>query len=403
MKTKLSDSELTIKLEQVEAERDKAKKDSEFVRQWYSTRVRRLEDWVREYDGKGLPGAMVKEFFAIQANGTANHMENPEYNSQINKLRHLAETARAERDTYKAEGEHNAEVVLATRQLSIDSMRAIRDAVGAPDDNQPAIVYVRAMVSDLVRVTAEREALDKRLTEYIAEKDALAYDLDISRDRTAALRAKLADLERDNEHLRMEDGLSKFYQMQERLAQSEQRRAELDLIITKSLKAAPVGNVTKHTPENLPAIVSDLSQTAGEECSDADRLRARNAQRETELSAVMPIDFKDWHQNSKEELPAVAAQVIKNLRSRITDYENEIVDYDNKFSDVKFELLLEQSERWKSEQIFAEHSSLQSLYNELLYSVSNKYPNESRHQTALRYIRKMEENSTIDSTSTKQK
>ena len=34
------------------------------------------------------------------------------------------------------------------------------------------------------------------------------------------------------------------------------------------------------------------------------------------LSAVMPPDFKDWWQNSKEEWPDIAAGVIKNLRQR---------------------------------------------------------------------------------------
>jgi len=37
---------------------------------------------------------------------------------------------------------------------------------------------------------------------------------------------------------------------------------------------------------------------------------------ERELSAVMPEDFKDWHQNDKREWPAVAAAVIRNLRER---------------------------------------------------------------------------------------
>jgi len=32
------------------------------------------------------------------------------------------------------------------------------------------------------------------------------------------------------------------------------------------------------------------------------------------LSAVMPPDFKDWHQNSKQEWPQIAAEVIQNLR-----------------------------------------------------------------------------------------
>jgi len=33
---------------------------------------------------------------------------------------------------------------------------------------------------------------------------------------------------------------------------------------------------------------------------------------------------------------------------------------------------------------------LASLYSELLYAVEKKFPNETRHQTALRYIRERE-------------
>lgn len=38
-----------------------------------------------------------------------------------------------------------------------------------------------------------------------------------------------------------------------------------------------------------------------------------------------------------------------------------------------------------------EPSSVQDLYNELLYAVARKFPGETRHQTALRYIREAEE------------
>jgi hypothetical protein len=37
---------------------------------------------------------------------------------------------------------------------------------------------------------------------------------------------------------------------------------------------------------------------------------------ETELSEVMPADFKDWHQNNKSEWPLVAKLVIQSLRER---------------------------------------------------------------------------------------
>ena len=37
-----------------------------------------------------------------------------------------------------------------------------------------------------------------------------------------------------------------------------------------------------------------------------------------------------------------------------------------------------------------ECEDIQAKYNELLFSVGNKFPNETRHETALRYIREAE-------------
>ena len=37
---------------------------------------------------------------------------------------------------------------------------------------------------------------------------------------------------------------------------------------------------------------------------------------EQALSAVMPSDFKDWHENSRDEWPDVAAGLITNLRKQ---------------------------------------------------------------------------------------
>lgn len=36
------------------------------------------------------------------------------------------------------------------------------------------------------------------------------------------------------------------------------------------------------------------------------------------------------------------------------------------------------------------HAELQRKYDELIYAVGNKYPGETRHETALRYIRERE-------------
>ncbi|QGT54397.1 hypothetical protein b3_0153 [Synechococcus phage B3] len=46
---------------------------------------------------------------------------------------------------------------------------------------------------------------------------------------------------------------------------------------------------------------------------ELDRLRRYDE----ELSKVMPHDFKDWWQNSKEEYPEVAAGVITSLREQL--------------------------------------------------------------------------------------
>lgn len=51
---------------------------------------------------------------------------------------------------------------------------------------------------------------------------------------------------------------------------------------------------------------------------------ARLARYDKALSEIMPLDFKDWFQNSKEEWPEVAAYVILNLRNHLDDANAEI-------------------------------------------------------------------------------
>ncbi len=40
---------------------------------------------------------------------------------------------------------------------------------------------------------------------------------------------------------------------------------------------------------------------------------------------------------------------------------------------------------------FAEREAILAKYNELLFAVAQKYPNETRHETALRYIKERED------------
>ena len=57
--------------------------------------------------------------------------------------------------------------------------------------------------------------------------------------------------------------------------------------------------------------------------TDLERLKAYDE----ELSKVMPPDFKDWWQNSKNEWPEIASWVITNLRERLEEAERQL-DYD---------------------------------------------------------------------------
>lgn len=49
--------------------------------------------------------------------------------------------------------------------------------------------------------------------------------------------------------------------------------------------------------------------------SDSELSRLRRY--DEELTKVMNPDFKDWHQNSKEDYPEIAAWVITNLREQL--------------------------------------------------------------------------------------
>ena len=65
-------------------------------------------------------------------------------------------------------------------------------------------------------------------------------------------------------------------------------------VITEALKAAPVGDVRKHTVENLPRIVADLSALTGEQGTELDALRRDRDRFFTALnhiSAVADICF----------------------------------------------------------------------------------------------------------------
>lgn len=56
--------------------------------------------------------------------------------------------------------------------------------------------------------------------------------------------------------------------------------------------------------------------------ADTDALRKRLDDYDTRLSAEMLPDFKDWHQNSRDEWPEIAAWVIRNLRAQLREADH---------------------------------------------------------------------------------
>jgi hypothetical protein len=55
----------------------------------------------------------------------------------------------------------------------------------------------------------------------------------------------------------------------------------------------------------------------------------------TELSKVMPSDFKDWWQNNPSEWPIVARLVIENLKKDNDNLQNQIEKLTNKSQSTK--------------------------------------------------------------------
>jgi chromosome segregation ATPase len=63
--------------------------------------------------------------------------------------------------------------------------------------------------------------------------------------------------------------------------------------------------------------VNGAESAMSEAADKLDTLESQINKWETALTAVMPPDFKDWHQNSKAEWPEIAASTLVNLRERL--------------------------------------------------------------------------------------
>lgn len=66
--------------------------------------------------------------------------------------------------------------------------------------------------------------------------------------------------------------------------------------------------------------VCELEAEVAQQAAEIERLHDYD----TRLSAVMPADYKDWHEGSKREWPELAAESIKMWRDRANEAYVEI-------------------------------------------------------------------------------
>jgi len=59
-----------------------------------------------------------------------------------------------------------------------------------------------------------------------------------------------------------------------------------------------------------------------------------------EISKEMPLDFKDWWENSKEEWPLVARYVLERRRGEIEWLEIALIAKDQKIKELEAEIEL---------------------------------------------------------------
>ena len=74
----------------LKAELSEAKESLEFSREWWSTRLERLSQWVRE---NRLPEPFTNQYFSIIANGAKDANEQHQYWPMYNQMKYRAEKA----------------------------------------------------------------------------------------------------------------------------------------------------------------------------------------------------------------------------------------------------------------------------------------------------------------------
>lgn len=107
-----------------------------------------------------------------------------------------------------------------------------------------------------------------------------------------------------------------------------------------------------------------------------------------ESSMKFEID-PDGHWIFYDDHVAIAQSLREELaeaRSQLLELKRGLINNNTNFQLAFLDAYLDQFKKLKRERAEA-----QRLYHELLYAVGKKFPNETRHETALRYIKSCED------------
>ena len=145
---------------------------------------------------------------------------------------------------------------------------------------------------------------------------------------------------------------------------------------------------------------ADLSPARGGEDAEAKRcpdpwitLLADWERENGTIAGIMPAEYENLMESVRRlaitHSPRQAETAAKveggeGMRAFVENATKAIVDQAQQIADLKDELAA-----------CREQAIDAARYHELLFAVGNKYPGETRHQTALRYIRQMEDASDL--------
>lgn len=91
------------------------------------------------------------------------------------------------------------------------------------------------------------------------------------------------------------------------------------------LRECGMGVLDKLVLEQARAVLAAADADRARNAAEADRLRAALDKWETTLSAVMPADYKDWHESDRAAWPDLAASCIVNAR-RMAEADGRLIE-----------------------------------------------------------------------------